>query len=416
MTDGDPATKSLLAKTMRNIRDLWMIVGVTVLLLVLVEVGARVLFLTKDALTGPPVDGWCERVMKADAYRDEEWSRSYCQEHNQVNMEWHSYVYWRRQPFAGTYINVDANGFRRTYEHQASAQCESEPHRIFVLGGSTIWSPGVRDDYTIPSHLARLLEQQGVCADVVNLGEQGYVSAQELILLRRTLQAGDIPSLVVFYDGVNETFSAFQNQEAGLPQNENNRRNEFNILKDEERISDAYFATAAMPEGIGRLGNAIMNRLAPSGGSFGVEAMSRRAAAVEIEDPDALMTDIVEVYQSNVELVEVLADHYGFETLFYWQPLIFTKQNLSEYEQRWHDIGSVLWKDFLLEVYDRVERDPNLNQMDSFHNISAVFDETEEPYYLDAFHLTEAGNLAIAKEMVGDVVQTLGNTPEGEPR
>ena len=43
--------------------------------------------------------------------------------------------------------------------------------------------------------------------------------------------------------------------------------------------------------------------------------------------------------------------------------------------------------------------------MPQFHNIATVFDELDDPYYLDAFHLTEDGNLIVAREIAKDVIR-----------
>ena len=49
------------------------------------------------------------------------------------------------------------------------------------------------------------------------------------------LREGNIPDLVVFYDGVNDVFSAYQQGKAGIPQNENNREKEFNSIRSKKR-------------------------------------------------------------------------------------------------------------------------------------------------------------------------------------
>lgn len=77
---------------------------------------------------------------------------------------------------------------------------------------------------TIPSYLAKY------GYDVTNYGETGYVSMQELILLIQELKTGK-PDIVIFYDGFNDTFSAYQQGVAGLPMNEFNREKEFNLSK-----------------------------------------------------------------------------------------------------------------------------------------------------------------------------------------
>jgi homoserine trans-succinylase len=52
-----------------------------------------------------------------------------------------------------------------------------------------------------------------------------------MILLIRELQRGCRPQIVIFYDGYNDTFSAFQSRIAGIPLNEHNRVAEFTILQ-----------------------------------------------------------------------------------------------------------------------------------------------------------------------------------------
>ena len=63
------------------------------------------------------------------------------------------------------------------------------------------------------------------------MGESGYVNTQSLLALELELRGGNVPDEVIFYDGVNDVFSTFQNNEAGLPQNEQNRATEFNLLQ-----------------------------------------------------------------------------------------------------------------------------------------------------------------------------------------
>ena len=62
-----------------------------------------------------------------------------------------------------------------------------------MLGGSSLWGFGARDDQTIPSLLARRLHDRGVQVEVKNLSDLGYVSTQEVIGLLRELQ-GRLPA------------------------------------------------------------------------------------------------------------------------------------------------------------------------------------------------------------------------------
>jgi lysophospholipase L1-like esterase len=278
-----------------------------------------------------------------------------------------------------------------------------EATRIFVFGGSTIWGPAVRDDYTIPSHLSKLLAGAGLCAEVTNHGETGYVSTQELILLMRALQKGDVPDLVVLYDGVNELFSAIQNNEVGLPQNEDHRRREFNLLLDGSRLRSAYLSHLFQPKGLTRLRAAVQARIRPgSRGGAGLEP-TQAGTFSNLGDKDSLISGMIRAYKSNLGMVRLLGERYGFATLFYWQPMIFSKRSVSDYEQSWVDRSAGLWKDFITRGYARIEDDVDLKSSTSFRNLAGIFDDFPEPYYVDSFHLTEDGNRVIAEAIADDV-------------
>src|SRR5262249_50473552 len=142
-------------------------------------------------------------------------------------------------PFQGTYLNNDERGLRRTWNRADGAVDSSAgpPKEVYVFGGSAVYGQGARDAWTIPSCLARNLAQRGLNVRVTNHGQSGYVSTQEMIAALLQLQAGHRPEVVVFYDGVNDTYSALLESDIGVPQNESNRRQEFNLLKSPQRLA-----------------------------------------------------------------------------------------------------------------------------------------------------------------------------------
>ena len=127
-------------------------------------------------------------------------------------MQWHPYVLWRRRPFTGRYINVDAAGRRRTSNREAPGD---RPIDIFGFGGSTLWGNGARDENTIPSCVSRLLDESGRRVRVTNYGELGFVSTQNLISLMLERQAGRVPGVVFCYDGVNDVVATPHGRDRG---------------------------------------------------------------------------------------------------------------------------------------------------------------------------------------------------------
>ena len=71
---------------------------------------------------------------------------------------------------------------------------------------------------TIPSHLSREMNSTGAgCFVIVNLGVEGYVTNQKLILLVNALKTGERPDVVIFFDGVNEALAAASSGTSEMP-------------------------------------------------------------------------------------------------------------------------------------------------------------------------------------------------------
>ena len=91
------------------------------------------------------------------------------------------------------------------------AVCGPTSFKLSVLGGSTVWGTGSADWNTLPAHLQTELQRvsaRPVC--VVNFGESAYVLTQSVLQLLLQLQAGNVPDLVIWYEGYNDAYSAYQ--------------------------------------------------------------------------------------------------------------------------------------------------------------------------------------------------------------
>ncbi len=213
---------------LRFLRTAWSIAGITLIAILLTEAGFRLVFAIKDhfgAVRQPD-----PRVIE-QGYGGQPWVVQHQRELEQLQDRWQPYVYFRQKPFSGQTIAIDQDGLRLTWQPPPVPAGPAEPRafKVLMLGGSSLWGYGARDDRTIPSIIARSLHQRGYRIELRNLAEIGYVSTQEVVALLRELQSGYRPDLVIFYDGVNDTTSAFLEGEAGVTTNERNRRAEFNI-------------------------------------------------------------------------------------------------------------------------------------------------------------------------------------------
>lgn len=373
-------------------RTAWLIVGVYLALLLCLE---ALSFLWLRYVVEPaPV----YNETNADALAGAEWTADYVREVRRSRASaWHSYVYWRRKPFEGEFINVDVEGKRRGWSPPPAAPGTPEL-RVFVFGGSTVWGRGARDDFTIPSFLAKSLhEDVRARVSVFNMGESAWVNTQAVIALALELQRGNVPDLVVFYEGANDVFSAYQQGVAGLPQNENRRRVAY------EAVERAFFLKAADRTATFRLLKHYFGdtrwavvTAAPRGYPKSSEAESLQLAR-----------DVVAVFASNVKLLEALGQSFGFRSLFYWQPLIFTKPNLTLHEREIlaHTLDLFPRLD---ELFARVQRalaeDPSLSVKENFRDLGDVLGDAQDAYYIDFAHVSEKANALVAAAVARDLV------------
>jgi hypothetical protein len=380
-----------------RVRFAWLVPSVlgSLLAVTIVEAGAEALFAIRDALR--PQDYRTE----ADAIAAAPWRIRYFQELAIAQRaEWRSYVHWRVRPFFGEFINVDANGLRHTWNPEACASREGGSREdVYFFGGSTVWGTGARDDYTLPSRLSAMLATGAdpplVC--VTNFGQPGFVSSQELITLLMELRGGARPDVVVFYDGDNDAFAAFQEGVAGLAQNEDHRRAEFNL----SRSPGELLRRSAMA----LLGRSALYRMAD-----GLRARisgPRPAAGARRAEWAQLARSVVATYEWNVRLVEDLARLRGFRARFYWQPLVFDKPHRTAFELRvvaeHPEWGGEEFELFWKEVEAEVARSRALADDSNFRNLGDVFHDDPEPLFMDMAHLCERGNTIVADRISQDL-------------
>lgn len=377
-----PRSFAAIGAGLQHLRTAWLMLGVTLLLIMGIEAACRAMvFARQEQQKG---DGY------EAAYADAEWLPEYRREFQDVSeVEWRSWIYWRRQPFTGTWINIDSKGLRRNWQPKVD---NTDPLRILVFGGSTVWGTGARDEHTIPSYLAKSLDSRSIACQVVNCGETGYVARQELIMLTTMLQEGERPDIVVFYDGVNDVFSAFQNGAAGLPQNESNRRREFGLCRG--------FRPKFDPQ--------LLLRWTLPGMQTVTSSVARRMQTVDEKksEPDAeLVRATCANYVAVVEMIGALESQYGFRSFHFWQPTLFDRDNPTEHEvDLTHDAPAGL-EAFSSAVYSAIKNDVLLRDHPRFRDVSETFADDRDTIFIDDCHITEAANRKIAERMARDIAE-----------
>lgn len=340
-------------------------------------------------------DNWVDRVLLISPYKGKEWASVYWKEMTEVIEGYEPFIGWRRREYHGEYVNVDSEGMRRTWNPENPGGQVTDT--IYVFGGSTLWGVGARDDYTIPSSLSKLLDNNGYNFTVYNYGESAYVFKQELIHLILLLREGHRPDYVIFYDGFNEVFSAYSHgaivghiqvsniskklKETEVPQAEQP------VLRLVLESIFPIFRERCM------IYKAIDNMFTPIPPQPEFPEVASRYTDEELQ---LLSGGITEDYLESVELLIHLAQSFKFQYVCFWQPVVYTETKLTDEEAT-----------IDMRVNDRALGDLYRMTTDSlvakspphFFDITDALRDRTKTYYIDMAHLAEEGNEAIAARM-----------------
>ena len=372
----------------RLLGQAWLILGITLLLLLVVDQILRAVLPSAGPLATLEPGVIAPGRSRAAAVADDAWIDAYWNEHQDSrHTQWVSFVYWRRRPFDGELIDIDAHGFRVT------PPPPSPPLRtIWLFGGSTAWGTGNRNEGTLAAQLQRIYAERApqLGVRVLNFAESGYVSRQSLAAFQSALACPEAAAdMAIFLDGANDVFAALQEGAAGLPQNEENRRREFNSSR---QLAVQLRAWALRLEGIARL-------------------VQPAAEATDPATLDALAIAAADHYLAQVQQAAALAQSHGIDLIHVWQPTVFDRAHPRADEEA--IVGASIASHVRLQrqararLRERLAADPTLAAVD----LGDVFDGDEEPVFFDFVHLSERGQAILAERLFELSSPKLGQRP-----
>jgi hypothetical protein len=314
-------------------------------------------------------------------YRNTEWADEYFQELHDQQSVFKQYLMWRRSPYEGLHINIEPGGFRHTVQAYNGLQ----PDTILVFGGSTLWGTGARDSGTIPSQLARRLSAVGPY-HVVNCGESAYQFSQEVLYLSLLLRDGVRPQIVVFYDGVNEVYNAWQDNNAVTVYNHDYLESRFGKSGVAAQLGDAVYRLLTervyLFQVVKKLESLIPER----------DTITRFDEVTNSASLDSLAGAVRDEYNRSLGLLDVLARQWGFDYACFWQPVMYTESVLTPEEQTYVENSSAE----LRYLYNRTRGLVAEIPSDAFYDISDVLSGHDSTVYIDYCHISEAGNAVVA--------------------
>lgn len=299
-------------------------------------------------------------------------------EQGQMSVQWLPYNYWTVAPYNGDYINIDSQGMRFT----PSFTDDDTTQKIYFFGGSTMWGEGARDAYTIAGHVAKLLADVNQPQQVMNYGQTGYVSTQDLNLFQAQLALDNVPDVAIFYQGFNDVFSTYLQDITGIP------------YREHQRVSDVEAGRTL------RNGQPVLRLPDGDISTYDWSLVGTHSASAQA---------IADRWFANIKLIQVLADAYGVDLLVIWQPALFAKDNLIGDESRileeLDDEFIALYQEVDAIVRERIQAE----NIDNILMLTNLFADDERAIFYDLVHITEIGNLTVAETMLPKIRNFLEN-------
>jgi hypothetical protein len=367
----------------------------TAILLAFMELSA--IAITSLGLAPSYWDTTLARYLELPYYKGQEWTETYWHEAKLAEAyQYESFVVWRHKPFTGSQVNISPEGIRDT----PGADCTDGAYTVYTFGGSSMWGWGSPDWGTIAAYLQTGLDEameSSVC--VINLGEDAYVSTQNLVMLTLKLQRGNIPDAVIFYDGVNDVYAAHESGQAG-----NHPMFHHIASRFEEREHGLILWLKGTR--IFWLAKEVIR-------TYGDPRLLERGRPLADTNNganlDELTRSVVDRYLGNYDIVSRLASEYGFRHYFFWQPhLAVGKKPLTKQEQ---EIRSEM-DEGLAAFANAVYRDIGIAALEheNLWYIGDVFDDQPIQIWIDAWgHITPVGNELVAREMLAVLETGLSN-------
>jgi lysophospholipase L1-like esterase len=378
--------RSALKAVPGHFRDLWLAFGVALLAFLLLEGAYVAQRAIRMSMSGSDEERRAERP--GHPYKGQAWFRQLVRERDGQKKQFDAWrTYWG-SPVVGTYVNVDSAGRRRTVAPSAVA---APRFRVYMLGGSAMWGYTHRDSLTLPSLVAQALHAQGLTdVDVVNLAQSGYTIGQELATLQLELTKGNVPSLAVFFDGINDIRSALLFTEPGHVFFEGRLKRMYEVETNQGVLGTMVTAGTR---------SALIQRILLAAG------VSREWE--EPPSPPSLCGDVAGYYRRTAELAVAAGTQGGFDVLFLQQPIHSTSRKPpTEFERS--IIGNPERNETIRSCAMSIDSAMAPERGRTYDTMSGVFDAHKETVFLDGYgHITEEANRVLAARIAPDIAARL---------
>ena len=271
---------------------------------------------------------------------------------------------FRFPDFESTYIH-EKDGKRRTW----MPDCRCEPLRVWWFGGSAAWGWWQRDEFTIPSQIARIASDRGVPIEVTNYAVPGWTLGQEVRQFAQLAVTEEPPDLVLFYDGGNDL-------------NKQKDRNQEGRGDDESETS---------------FSETVVDDVLVNGPFHWGKAEPNRRESAWPDDTESLSSaDVAKHamvrYERNVRLGKLIANSIDTQVVFLWQPLLPSSLPKGGPITGMTNEDALVWRG-MLPVAKSLLPEGTIDLSDSL-------DDVERWVFKDIWHTNEYGAEVVARAVV----------------
>jgi hypothetical protein len=302
-------------------------------------------------------------------------------------------------PVATTHINfTDYYSSRLTPD---SRPIEEADIVIWTFGGSTMENTETTDEMTIANTIARVFNERAGPTHVKNFGAGGFFSSYELIKFQKLLREvpeNELPYIAIFYDGYNDSQFGFQ-YGAGSLQKDLSQKIESIV---EHRYIPLWLYTSSR----------LLSQYSKLWQITGARLVDATLFPLpDINTNSENLNQSIRIYTSNVRMIEAICDIYDIRCFFVLQPLIVTKNPLSELERqvldqleahpRFSPEGTRFMRAFYQEVINE------LAENDHFIDASRIMDGRTQPDFYDVGHTSALSSPYIGERIADYLLSRL---------
>lgn len=321
-------------------------------------------------------------------------------QHNHPGPKYYDEFLYAAAPYSSTHLNyTEYYSARLTPDSAPLGEAE---YILWTFGGSTMENSETTDSLTLANTWAKIFNSAAGPTHVKNFGTGGFLSSYELIKFQKLLREvpdEELPNLVIFYDGFNDALFGFQYGPGSM------------------QIDLALKLQALVENDDLNIGIYSLSRWLSEKSALWTRTGARVVSYLlfpfpEPDTSEAVLTDTVQIYLSNVRLTQAICKEYEIRCFFVLQPLIVTKVPLTPLEQtvldeleghpRFGKDGS----EFIREFYIRI--DGELSRADHFINAGNVLDGRDKPDFYDLGHVGVYSPPVIAEAVANIILERLG--------